>query len=485
MTPVAAPIRARIDVAEQLVSADEPLAGLQLRCGGQIPGVIAIPSLLTLVRKARRQRLRLARKITAHDDGQIVSAWAEVEPGDADTELALTHWRSEPAPISAGPVSGGPGLGGPSGDGPGRELDLVRHIAECHALLDASQHVRYIAVQAADLRRFERTAKAAAAQPGTGTPWADLVEFEGLGSQRAALHWRLLDGAYLGVPGSDRRWLARLSPLAAGGFELFLVPAAIEALPQDLPAPRSNSGKGVGDSGGDFGGDDAYHGLLARELGPALRQPINRIIANAETIRTRLGGPLADEYAGYAADIADAARHLLGLVEDLSDLDAIEAPDFAPAADAIDLADCAARAAGLLAVRATRRHITVLLPPREPAVPAIGEFRRVLQILLNLIGNAISYAPEHSRIRLECGTAGDKAWLAVADEGPGLTADQASRVFEKFERLGRANDGGSGLGLYISRRLARAMGGELGVTATPGQGARFALTLPGGMNSTG
>ena len=472
MTQVAAPIRARIDPAERLVSADEPLAGLQLRCGGQIPGVIAIPALLTLVRKARRQRLRLARKITAHDDGQIVSAWAEVEPGDADTELALTHWRSEPAPVSAGPASAGS-----SGDGPGREIELVRHIAECHALLDASQHVRYIAVQAGDLRHFERTAKAAPAQPGTGTPWTDLVEFEGLGSQRAALHWRLLDGAYLTVPGSERRWLARLSPLAAGGFELFLVPAAIETLPQDLPAPHSDPG--------DFGGGDAYHGLLARELGPALRQPINRIIANAETIRTRLGGPLADEYAGYAADIADAARHLLGLVEDLSDLDAIEAPDFAPAADAIDLADCAARAAGLLSVRATRRHITVLLPPRETAVPAIGEFRRVLQILLNLIGNAISYAPEHSRIRLECGTAGDKAWLAVADEGPGLTADQASRVFEKFERLGRANDGGSGLGLYISRRLARAMGGELGVTATPGQGARFALTLPGGMNSTG
>ena len=463
MSPAAAPIRARIDPAERIVSADEPLAGLQLRCGGQIPGVIAIPTLLTLVRKARRQRLRLARTITAHDDGQIVSAWAEVEPVDSGIELALTHWRSEPAPA------------GPSGDGPGRELELVRHIAECHALLDASQHIRYIAAQAGDLRHFERTAKAS-----TDSPWTDLVEFEGLGSQRAALHWRLLDGAYLTVPGSARRWLARLSPLAAGGFELFLVPAAIETLPQDLPAPRSDPGAGAGYSADDSGGDDAYHSLLARELGPALRQPINRIIANAETIRTRLGGPLADEYAGYAADIADAARHLLGLVEDLSDLDAIESADFAPAADAIDLADCAARAAGLLSVRATRRHITVLLPPREPAMPAVGEFRRVLQILLNLIGNAISYAPEDSRIRLECGTEGDNVWVAVADEGPGLTVDQASRVFEKFERLGRANDGGSGLGLYISRRLARAMAGELTVTATPGQGARFVLMLPAG-----
>ena len=457
---MAAPIRARIDPAERIVSADEPLAGLQLRCGGQIPGVIAIPTLLTLVRKSRRQRLRLARKITAHDDGKIISAWAEVEPGDTGTALALTHWRTETA------VS----LVGLSGEGPGNDLELVRHIAECHALLDATQHIRYVDAQASDLKQFERIAKSAA-----GTPWTNLVEFEGLGAHRVALHWRLLDGAYLAVPGSERRWLARLSPLAAGGFELFLVPAAIDALPQDLPAARCSEG--------DAPGDDVYHSLLARELGPVLRQPINRIIANAETIRTRLGGPLADEYANYAADIADAARHLLGLVDDLSDLDAIESPDFAPATDAIDLSDCATRAAGLLSVRARRRDIKILVPTRELAVPATGEFRRVLQILINLIGNAISYAPEHTQIELDCGLAGEHAWISVTDQGPGLTTDQTARVFEKFERLGRANDGGSGLGLYISRRLARTMGGELSVSATPGQGACFVLTLPSGLAS--
>jgi signal transduction histidine kinase len=462
MTPPAAPIRARIEPAERMVSADEPLAGLQLRCGGQIPGVIAIPTLLTLVRKARRQRLRLARKITAHDDGQVISAWAEAEPDDGGIELALTHWRSEAAALPAGPLSDGL-----TRDGPGREFDLVRHIAECHALLDEAQCVRYVSAQAVDLKPFERKARAA-----IDRPWTDLVQFDGLGAQQTALHWRLLDGAGLSVPGSDRRWVARLAPLAAGGFELFLVPAAIESLPQDLPVVRSVEPDGPS--------DDVYHGLLARELGPALRQPIDRIIANAETIRTRLGGPLADEYASYAADIVEAARHLLGLVNDLSDLDAIESPHFAPAADAIDLGDCAIRAAGLLSVRARRNDITILTPSREQAVPAIGEFRRVLQILLNLIGNAINYAPEGTQIRLECGSAGDHAWISVTDQGPGLAPDQAARVFEKFERLGRSNDGGSGLGLYISRRLARAMGGELDVSATTGHGACFVLTLPAG-----
>ena len=70
------------------------------------------------------------------------------------------------------------------------------------------------------------------------------------------------------------------------------------------------------------------------------------------------------------------------------------------------------------------------------------------------------------------------ARLIVADQGPGLDEGQQVRVFEKFERLGRSGDGGSGLGLYISRRLARAMDGDLTVESAPGQGARFILTLP-------
>jgi signal transduction histidine kinase len=223
--------------------------------------------------------------------------------------------------------------------------------------------------------------------------------------------------------------------------------------------------------------------LLGRDLAPALRQPINRIIANAETIRTRLAGPLADEYASYAGDIAEAGRHLLSLVEDLADLDALESPGFSPAPDRIDLADCARRAAGILSVRAKERAITLHLPSEDERAPAIGEYRRVLQILLNLLSNAIRYTPGHTAVSLAVGqttdaNGGENAWIAVSDQGDGLTEEQMARVFEKFERLGRSGDGGSGLGLYISRRLARAMNGDLRVTSTPGTGASFVLSLP-------
>ena len=71
-----------------------------------------------------------------------------------------------------------------------------------------------------------------------------------------------------------------------------------------------------------------------------------------------------------------------------------------------------------------------------------------------------------------------RARIVVADQGEGLSAEQQARAFDKFERLGRKGDGGSGLGLYISRRLARAMDGDLTVESAPGQGARFILELP-------
>ena len=102
-----------------------------------------------------------------------------------------------------------------------------------------------------------------------------------------------------------------------------------------------------------------------------------------------------------------------------------------------------------------------------------------MQVLLNLIGNAIRYTSENSTVRISLEQAGPWARVVVADSGKGLNPDEQARVFDKFERLGRSGDGGTGLGLYISRRLARAMGGDLTVDSLPGEGARFVLEVPG------
>lgn len=275
------------------------------------------------------------------------------------------------------------------------------------------------------------------------------------------------------LEGSDRDWQALLVPLGlpvagSDGFELFLMaqqPLAQEAGSTASPAAAATKAErklpGIG-----------------LEIAPVLRQPVSRIIANAETIRTQLAGPLAEEYSNYAADIASAGEHLLALIDDLTTLEMVEDEKFDPAPDQIDLADVARRAAGILGVRAREGGITIDAPKPGESAPAIGEFRRVLQILLNLVGNAVRYSPDGSQVWLRVETEGDRARVTVADQGEGLSEEEQLRVFSKFERLGRQGDGGSGLGLYISRRLAVAMGGSLTVESAKGQGARFTLELP-------
>lgn len=442
----AGPIRARCDGADRLIEADETLAALQVRLGGSFPGVIALPGLMALVCKARHSGVALSGLLVVQDERQPISFRALAVPDADGTSIEITDWKlaaeawtTENAVAAAGEA-------------------LLRQLAEAHVVLDAEQRVISGVVDAADLADFGRGLRQA-----FGRYWTDLVELRET-AHRQPLHWRLLDDAALAVPGSSRRWKARLLPLRAGGFELLLV--------ADTVLPRIAVEDGSPPQTPDF------RGLLARNLAPALRQPINRIVANAETIRTRLAGPLADQYAGYAGDIAEAGRHLLGLVEDLADLETVEDAGFDPAPDEIDLADCARRAAGILSVRAQERSIVLAAPTANDLAPAIGEFRRVLQILLNLIGNAIRYTPGHTTVTIETGVDGQTAWLSVTDEGEGLSEEDAAKVFEKFERLGRSGDGGSGLGLYISRKLARAMNGDLSVQSAPGRGARFVLSLP-------
>ncbi len=446
-------IRARTDGEDRLIAADEPLAGLQLRSGSAVPGAITLPALLALVRRVRRSGQAASRTILSVDEGRPVSALASVTPDGDGTAIELSQWRCGEETAAELPVPEA----------------LLHHLAEAEILLDETQRVVVADVRAPDLAGL-----AAALETGRGRYWTDFVRIERVSdlmtARQGPLHWRLLDDSPFTVEGSARSWRARILPRGQGGFALLAIPEAIETLPANASAANAKH-KADEDQPG-------WNRLLGRDLAPALRQPVTRIIANAETIRTRLAGPLAEEYASYARDIAEAGRHLMSLIEDLADLEAVEAPGFAPAPDRIDLADCARRAAGILSVRAQERRITLQTPGADLRVPAIGEFRRVLQVLLNLVTNAIRYSPEGSAVTLETGLDARGAWIAVRDEGQGLTAEQAERVFEKFERLGRSGDGGTGLGLYISRHLARAMGGDLRVTSAAGEGARFELTLP-------
>ena len=445
---------ARSDAADLLVSAAEPLAGLQLACGGEIPGAIAVPALRELVIKARTFGLKLGRIIRANDGRDMVTAWIEVEPlTEGGCTIRVNSWQAQPLPLDDPQTIAA------------HRAAIERTLGELTAQLDAQQCLRSVESDAPDLAELTAVMRA-----GIGQPWTDFMPVSGVAHEQP-MHWRLLDGATVTITGSARNWRASLLPQEVPGgdpigFELCLSADAPLPPPLDPTATAAalpNNGPG----------------LVGRDIAPVLRQPIARIIANAETIRTRMAGPLAEEYSQYAADIAAAGQHLLALVEDLADLEVVEAEEFNTAPDRIDLADVARRSAGILGVRAQERGITIDAPKLGEHLPAIAEFRRVLQVLLNLVGNAIRYAPDNSQVWIRLEDAGGRARLIVADQGPGLSEDQQTKVFEKFERLGRSGeDGGSGLGLYISRRLARAMGGELTVESAPGQGARFILDVP-------
>jgi len=446
--------RATADAADRLTDAEEPLASFHRRCGGELPGPIVTPALLELVGKSREYGLRLARAIRAQDDRDAVTMWVEVEPDGAGggSRIAITNWHAEPLRDDAA---------GPDSE---HRVALARHMAGLSARLGPRQELLAVVSDGAEL-----AALAADMRAGIGRPWTDFVTLEG-NQHRQPMHWRLNDGARLRLDGSARAWTACLVPLGqsepgSAGFELHLVPE--QPLPEPSPPAPPATPRGAG---------------IGLDIAPVLRQPVSRIIANAETIRTQLAGPLAEEYSAYAADIAAAGEHLLALIDDLATLELVEADDFEPVPDQIDLADIARRAAGILGMRARERSITIDAPREGESAPAIGEFRRVLQILLNLVGNAVRYSPVGSQVWVRVESEGGRARVIVADQGEGLSAEEQARLFGKFERLGRQGDGGSGLGLYISRRLAGAMNGTLNVESAKGQGARFVLDLPADPN---
>jgi signal transduction histidine kinase len=204
-------------------------------------------------------------------------------------------------------------------------------------------------------------------------------------------------------------------------------------------------------------------------LDQLLRSPIDRIIESAERIVARADGPLRSDYASYGNDIASAARHLLSVLRSMSE-------DPAQGHGVIDLAALAAEAVIMLESSAEERGITIDLQGAE-SLRARGEERAVIQILVNLIVNAIRYSPEGARIHLSFARTAGTASVTVSDEGPGIRAGDEQRIFERFERS-HAKEEGTGLGLAISRRLARSMGGDVSLDSAPGEGARFTLTLP-------
>lgn len=416
-----------------LLRADDALQQLHIRAGGVPGGVLACPALLSLAQMVVRLRMRLARPVWVSEGTDNLELWVEAEPCNHGVKLSILSWRKIDN-VAVKPKS--------RDIWPHQGPEPVR-LRFDHALrlVDACGSIEDI-VKDTDLGSSAKIILGRLFGPDA-LPVLENIEKLLPISRRSV---RTLNDACMWVWGqAEHDGAGQIS-----GYTLFLA-----------QADRSSSGA-----------------LVGKQLAPVLRQPLDRIIANAETIAGELCGPIRENYAAYARDIANAARHLIALVEDLSDLEAVERPGFSTAQDDIELGDVARRAAGLLALTAADHRMTISLPDARTYVTAIAELRRVLQIMLNLITNAIRYSPDGTEVQVEVGAENGFAYLSVSDQGAGVDAEYHERIFAKFERLGHTGDGGSGLGLYISRRLARAMGGDLTVEAAKGGGAKFTLRLP-------
>ena len=215
-------------------------------------------------------------------------------------------------------------------------------------------------------------------------------------------------------------------------------------------------------------------------LGHEVRTPMTGVLGMSELL---LASRLEPRQRGHVEAIRRAGEHLLRLVNDALDLSRIEAGKLQLDAAPFDVRDVVRDTAALMAPLAERRGLA-FADQVHAAVPRrlLGDRTRVVQVLMNLVGNAIKFT-ERGFVSVEAlPLDGGGVRFVVADSGPGLNAEQQRRLFRRFEQADGARTaaryGGSGLGLAISQELAAAMGGRIGVDSTPGVGTRFIVDLP-------
>lgn len=225
-----------------------------------------------------------------------------------------------------------------------------------------------------------------------------------------------------------------------------------------------------------------------------IRTPINAIIGYTQLLEMGIAGPVNEEQDAQLERIGASGKHLLALIEDILDLAKIEAGRLT-VGSAPGIAGAVVDAAlSLIRPQAAAKGIVLSAECQgERGASFLGDEKRVQQVLVNLLSNAVKFTPPGGRIAVSCeaverGPAeadvpGNGPWITftVADTGTGIAPEMAQTIFEPFVQgevgYTRAHSG-TGLGLTISRRLARLMGGDLTVSSAEGDGSRFVLWLP-------
>ena len=433
------PVRGRLDGQDRLISADPELVALQTEAGSHVGSELALPQITSIARLARKLGVPIYRNAIAAGADRDVELWVRATPEGGEVSLSLERWIYRP------PAA--PRLG-----------TLVPHeqqvdLGGAPEEWAANEDLSIVSISAGLAEKLGTTVEEAIGKPLTR--FLRLEENE--------------DGELpLLVAATSRTEFDGQRARARRGSEEVMV---LRGTPVTSPDGRFAGFQGdvMGEAGSAASAPDTVAAQLDQIIDEALRSPLDRIIESADRIVQQTEGPLRSDYADYATDIAAAARHLLSVIRSMNG-------EAGQDKDRIDLSALAAEAVGLLEPTARAQGVTVVSEPSRQ-VPAHGDARGVIQILVNLLGNAVRHSPQGGTVAITFDRAEGFARAHVSDQGPGIDPEDQQRIFERFERA-KGTEGGTGLGLAIARRLANSMGGDISLESTPGQGSRFTVSLP-------
>ena len=227
---------------------------------------------------------------------------------------------------------------------------------------------------------------------------------------------------------------------------------------------------------------DKMKSAFVSNVSHELRTPLTAIKASADNMLDRLIGDLNAKQVGYLTRIKSNSDRLARLINDLLDLSTIEAGkiDLRPAN--IPLVTLVKEAAESLRPVAAEKLINLTVMSADPGVIAWADRDKVIQVLMNLIGNALKFTPTRGEVTVAVAK-NSAAWMqiSVTDTGPGIPAEEVNKVFGRFYQIGQAgtqNTQGTGLGLAISKALVEMHGGKIWVESEAGKGSTFSFTLP-------
>jgi signal transduction histidine kinase len=212
-----------------------------------------------------------------------------------------------------------------------------------------------------------------------------------------------------------------------------------------------------------------------------LRTPLNAVIGFARMLAARYYGELTDKQAEYVNDIVASGQHLLALISDILDLSKIEAGRMELQAIEFDLRATLASALTLVRERAQRGGISLWLDTDPALAQWYGDERKLKQVMLNLLTNAVKFTPRGGEVRVDARLHDGRAHILVSDTGVGVAPADQEVIFEPFRQAAsHATEKveGTGLGLALARRFVELHGGTLCVESEPGKGSTFTIALP-------